>query len=706
MRQVLMWGTILLAAALAAGQQVTLTPADPEALGVWALAIQPLRLRLDDPAGVTYGGPELRLQLWGQLSLGEASYALVLGVGEMGVPGVWLDGNRDGVIETEELLSGGRGEGFYLWQTTLEAVPPGGGPYEYPLGVLWPEGRGYVYLIGGAPRQGTFSLDGGEHRLVLLDADLDGVFGSAEDFYAVDTDRDGTIYGGRDGHERFALEEAFTIGAKSFRPAQIAPDGSSLTLEETEYVPPKLPLIPGYPAPDFSFIPFRGGEELSLADFRGKVVLLHFWATWCSACMRELPNVISIYQEFHGQGFDIIGISLDTSESDLRSVLEERGIPWPQYFDGKGWGSDIAAQYRIFRIPATLLLDRAGIIRYRDLRGEELREKVAELLAEPPPGEAPPEEAPEEIVEEPPLVLPNAEPGLEVSMPARVGILPGGTAELLVELENTSPHLAEEITLSFSQLPPGITVEPAELAELPGFAQRELVLTLHAAEGLEPGERQATVLVAYHYCIGESCFQMSDEQQLVLAVGEEPVAVKAPARPWWLLALLGVGIALAWLLFGKGASALSLVLVLLAGAALGVGVYLGQARQAQLIGAVICTSCVGIEEGRHDTPVLSQETRAALAEISTPMELVLFHTPWCRSCPYAIAMAQEFAAASPLIRVELVDAEENTDRAIQAGVFRSGRLIVPAILNSSTGEVIFGMADLEARLLALVQEGL
>lgn len=705
MRQVLIWSTtILLAAALAAGQEVPLSPADPEALGDWAQAIQPFRLHPDRPAGLSYSGPAFPLLLWGQIPLGEARYALVLGVSEMGVPGLWLDGNRDGVIETEELLPGGRGEGFYLWRTTLRAAPPGGDRYEYPLGVLWPEGRGYVYLIGGAPRQGLFTTDGGEYPLVLLDGDLDGVFGSDQDFYAVDTDRDGTIYGGMDGHEHFALDEAFTIGDKSFRPARIAPDGSSLTLEETEYVPPKPPLIPGSPAPDFSFTPFRGGEPVSLSDLRGQVVLLDFWATWCGPCMQELPNVISLYREFHQQGFEIIGISLDTSESDLRSVLEEQEIPWPQCFDGQGWDSEIAALYRIYGIPATLLLDRDGIIRYRDLRGEELREKVAELLAEAR-REALPEEALVGAVEPPPVILPDAEPILEVSLPDRVGILPGGTAELLVKVENTSPHLAEEITLSIPRLPDGVEAVPAELAELPAFGQRDLTLTLRAAEGLEPGERLAEVLLSYHYCIGESCFQMSDALELVLAVGEEPVTVKAAFRPWWLLALLGVGVALAWLLWGKGASALSLVLVLLAGAALGVGAYLGQARQAQLIGAVICTSCVGIEEERHDTLSLSQETRAELGELPGPVELVVFHAPWCRSCPYAIAMAREFARANPAIRVELVDAEGDTERAIQAGVFRSGRLIVPAILNLATGEVIFGITDLEVRLLELVRGG-
>ncbi|RLE28865.1 hypothetical protein DRJ54_05740 [Candidatus Acetothermia bacterium] len=692
----------------ALGQVVELSPADPEELGSWSQPAAPFRLNPTPPRGVEYRGPEMALRLWGELKLGRARYALVLGVSQTGTPGLWVDSNRDRTIDTEELASGARGNGFYLWRTTLTAEPEGSEPYSYTLGVLWPEGRGYVYLIGGAPREGLLELEGQPHALVLVDGDMDGVFGTEGDFYAVDVDGDGEITGDSDGHEHFSLEEPFTVGEKSYRLAQVASDGRTVTLAETEYVSPKLPLIPGHPAPDFSFTPLRGDQEVSLSDFRGKVVLLDFWATWCGPCMAELPNVLSMYQELHDQGFEIIGISLDTSESELRSVLQERGIAWPQYYDGKGWDNEIAGMYRVFGIPATFLLDRKGIIRYRDLRGEDLREKVLELLAEPPPEE--PEPTPsqaepppiETTVEAPPQVAPTAEPILELSLPDRFGLPVGEEAELAVQLTNSSPHLAEEIVLRLVDPPDGLEAESAELAELAGFGQRTLTIKLRAEEALAPGEYPLKLLLTYHYCIGDSCFQMSDEAELTLAVGEEVPAAKAPPNPWWILILIGAGVALAWLLLGKGTWALSLLLVLLAGAALGLGVYLGQARQAQLIGAVICTSCVGIETERHDQPQLSPEAVAALQGLSRPVTLVVFHAPWCHSCPYAIAMAQEFARVNSDIRVELVDAEEDTQRAIQAGVFRSGRLVVPAILNPATGEVVFGITDLEARLLELV----
>ena len=682
---------------LAGAQELALSPANPEELGSWAQPAVPFRLYPTLGRDVHFQGPDLTLKLWGDVSLGEAHYALVLGVSSSGLPGLWIDANRDDVIAEDELLSGGRGNGFYLWEVKLTAEPSGGAPYAYSLGVLWPEGRGYVFLIGGAPRAGDVTLGGKAYTLVLVDGDIDGTFGTEGDFYAVDVDGDGEIYGGEDGHERFALDEAFTVEEESFRLSQVASDGSRLELTPAPYVPPKLPLIPGHPAPDFTFTTLRDGRELSLSDLRGKVVLIDFWATWCGPCMAELPNVKAIYERYHDQGFEIVGISLDTSETELRSVLASEGIPWPQYYDGKGWENRIAQMYRVFGIPATFLLDREGIIRYRDLRGEELEDKVAELLAEPAGEEQPPPQ-----VEIPTLTGPP-EPILEVSLPEEVGILPGGETELPVKVRNTSPYLAEEIHLELSELPEGVTAEAAELAELPAFGERTVTLVVKAEEDAPEGSTPAKLHLRYHYCIGESCFQMSDELGLTLAVGEAPKAVQRPWNPWWLLVLLGVGAALAWLFLGKGASALVVLLILAAGAAIGVGVLLGQARQAQLIGAVLCTSCVGIEEARHEEPELSQATWTALAQLSQPVKLVVFHAPWCHSCPYAIAMAQEFARANPLITVELVDAEEEPKRAEEAGVYRSGRLVVPAILNPATGQVVFGIGDLEERLLALVK---
>lgn len=126
------------------------------------------------------------------------------------------------------------------------------------------------------------------------------------------------------------------------------------------------------------------GRKLSLADYRGKVVLVDFWATWSGPCLLEMPNTARVYRKYHDRGFEIIGISLDRpgDESRLRTVMKRFGMDWRQIYDGKEWNAEIAVQNGVRRLPTRYLLDRGGEVRYTDLRGRELGEKVAELLKE------------------------------------------------------------------------------------------------------------------------------------------------------------------------------------------------------------------------------------------------------------------------------------------------------------------------------------
>lgn len=124
------------------------------------------------------------------------------------------------------------------------------------------------------------------------------------------------------------------------------------------------------------------GETLSPAEYKGKVLLIDFWATWCGPCIAEMPNVKSVYSKYHPKGFEIVGISLDQSRDKLDTYIQQQGIEWPQYFDGKWWNNDIAAMYGIKSIPATLLVDRRGKIRYKSLRGRQLEAAVEKLVAE------------------------------------------------------------------------------------------------------------------------------------------------------------------------------------------------------------------------------------------------------------------------------------------------------------------------------------
>ena len=140
--------------------------------------------------------------------------------------------------------------------------------------------------------------------------------------------------------------------------------------------------IPGMEAPDFSQNSPEG-KPISLSSMRGKVTLIDFWASWCRPCRIENPNVVRLYNMYSKKGFDVLSVSLDSDRGRWLDAIQQDGLVWKNHVsDLKGWKNEVAGLYGVSSIPQTLLLDKDGKLIARNLRGEQLEQKLREVFGE------------------------------------------------------------------------------------------------------------------------------------------------------------------------------------------------------------------------------------------------------------------------------------------------------------------------------------
>ncbi len=244
-------------------------------------------------------------------------------------------------------------------------------------------------------RRGVLKIGEEQLQVALLPTAMGGrhaLFSHPANALVVDLNQDGTLDGRpMRSAERFRLDSPFIFKGRGFKVTETSCDGHRLQIAEVDprqvrsQQRQQRGLALGEPAPDFNLESING-DMVRLDSYRGKVVLLDFWATWCGPCRVEMPHVKAAYERYHAQGFEIIGISLDTNTAVVERYAKANGLQWPQILQARGVMTPLKQNYGVRSIPAAFLIGRDGELLSTRLRGERLLDEVRAAIAAKPGG--------------------------------------------------------------------------------------------------------------------------------------------------------------------------------------------------------------------------------------------------------------------------------------------------------------------------------